>query len=108
MNSVLNPNTSQYNNSFFIRAVEMLTHTYTHKKKTPTVTNMTTHRNTEGVRISIWSDVLMIFTVYTHAHRSDLDSECVMSGESSVRELVSVYNPGVTENLKGIIAKMIS
>lgn len=69
---------------------------------------MNTHRNTEGLRItlSIWSDILMIFTVYTHVHRSDLDSECVLSGESSVRELVSVYNPGVTKNLKGITAKM--
>lgn len=41
----------------------------------------------------------MIFTVNTHAHRSDLDSKSILSGESSVRELVSVYNPGVTKNL---------
>lgn len=45
---------------------------------------------------------------YTHAHRSDLDSECILSGESSVRELLSVYDPGVTENLKGIAEKITS
>lgn len=68
---------------------------------------MATHRNNKCLRIpSLWSDILMLFTVYTYAHKSDLDSRCILSGESSVRELVPVYNPGVTKNLKGITAKM--
>lgn len=40
-------------------------------------------------------------------HGSDLDNVCILSGENSVRELVSVYNPGVTENLRGITEKEI-
>lgn len=63
---------------------------------------MATHRNT------IWSNVLMIFTAYTHAHRSDLDSKSILSGESSVGELLSVYDPGVAKNLMSITARISS
>lgn len=62
--------------------------------------------------------IIMCTHKYTHMHtpfkhtymykESDLDSECILSGESSVRELVSLYNPGVTKDLKSITMMMIS
>lgn len=39
--------------------------------------------------------------MYTKSE-SDLDSECVLSAETLVRELVFLYNPGVSKNLRGV------
>lgn len=45
---------------------------------------------------------------YIQYKESDLDNQWILSGETFVRELVSLNNPGVTKNLKSITVKLIS
>lgn len=44
--------------------------------------------------------------ISTDASLSDLDSVCILPGESSVRQLVPVHDPGVTQDLQDTVAKI--